>query len=435
MKFSCSSILAFFIALFLFTGPLIVSAQSIKLKDNISFSVNNVTVSDALEALTRVTGFTFSYNPDQIPSSRLVKIDIINRPVNEVLDAILGSKNFGYRQMANQVVIFMLRQESVSDATGTNAGNQQNLTAQTVRQNNIPQISSLKPDTVYITKNVTDTVKVTEVIIKTDTVYEKVPTPVSGNEIFSKVADLKKELTTVWKVDAGVSLSIFLPGASYNAEPLYSEKINQYEKSFSNTALSGSTGIDIRASYNHWTASTGIALSVFSQKLDYTYLKETGGFYQKDTLDKYYTLSGIDTTWYYILDSAYIPKDNELFNYRINNHVRYFEIPLAIQYNYGFRSMLLYCKAGVIPGFYTGSDGKQIMPDDDGIIPVKEIEAKSIVLSYLLGVGVAVPISRKLFFNSSVFYRSHFNSIYKDFPIETKYTATGLQVGIIYKLY
>jgi hypothetical protein len=435
MKFSCNSILTFLTALFLCAGPLFADAQNIRLKDNISFSVNNVPVSDALEALTRVTGFTFSYNPDQIPASRIVKVDLINRPVIEVLNAILGSQNFGYRQMANQIVIYLAKQEIVPNGVATTSETQPSIAAPITKETDKNQNQVFKPDTVYITKNIRDTVKVKEVIVKTDTVYEKIITPVSGNEIFSRVTDLKKELTPVWKVDAGVSFSLFLPGASYQAHDLYSEKLDQYKKSFSNKAFSGSAGIDVRASYGKWTAASGIALTLFSQKLDYNYLIETGGFYQKDTLDKYYTLSGIDTTWYYILDSAYVPKDNEQFNYRMNNHIRYLEIPLAVHYNYGFRSMLLYAKAGIIPGVYTGSDGQQIMPDSDGVIPVKQIEAKSIVLSYIFGLGVAVPLSRKLVLNSSIFYRNHFSSIYKDFPIETRYSAAGIQAGIIYKLY
>lgn len=435
MKFSSISLLTFIAVLFLSIRPLFISAQTVRLKDNISFSVNNVPVSDALEALTRVTGFTFSYNPDQIPASRIVKVDMNNRPVIEVLNAILGSQNFGYRQMANQIVIYLAKQQDVPQSDPPDSQSQQVTQIPTTRQSDKKQNSEIRPDTVYVTKNIRDTIKVTEVIVKTDTVFEKVPTPVSGNEIFSKVADLEKELTPVWKVDAGISFSLFLPGAHYQAQDLYSGKLDQYNKSFSNKAFSGSAGIDLRASYGKWTAASGIALTLFSQKLDYSYLNETGGFFQKDTLDRYYTLSGIDTTWYYILDSAYVPKDNEQYNYRMNNHIRYLEIPLVIHYNYGFRSMLFYAKAGIIPGLYLGSDGQQIMPDTDGVMPAKEIEAKSIVLSYILGTGVAIPLSRKLVLNSSIFYRNHFNSIYEDFAIKTRYSAIGLQTGLIYKLY
>lgn len=434
MKFPSKFILVSLTALFLCTGYIPVGAQSLRLKDNISFSVNNVSVSDALEALTRVTGLTFSYNPDQIPSSRTVKVDMINRPVIEVLNSIIGSKNFGYRQMGNQIVIFLAKQETAPAESDITHQPQPALQGQNNKPNeNIP--AAAKPDTVYLTRNIRDTIRITETILRTDTVYEKVPTPVSGNEIFSKAADLTKELTPIWKFDAGITLSFFMPSASYEAPGNYTEKIEEYEKSYSNNSFAGSAGLDLRVSYGKWTAASGFAVTLFSQKLDYNYLKETGGFYQKDTLDKYYTLSGIDTTWYYILDSAYIPKDNEQFNYRMSNHIRYFEIPLAIHYNYGFRGILFYGKAGIIPAFYLGSDGQQIIPDNDGIIPSDEIDPKNIVLSYIFGVGAAIPIGRKFILNSSIFYRNHFGSIHKDFPIETRYSATGIQAGIIYKLY
>jgi len=110
MKFSSNHLTAFLITVFIITASAHSFAQSAKLKTNVSFAVNNVTVSDALESLTTITGFTFSYNPDQIPASRIVKVDMHNRPLSEVLEAILGSKNFGYRVMANQIVIYRLKE-------------------------------------------------------------------------------------------------------------------------------------------------------------------------------------------------------------------------------------------------------------------------------------------------------------------------------------
>jgi len=430
MKFSSNHLTAFLITVFIITASAHSFAQSAKLKTNVSFAVNNVTVSDALESLTTITGFTFSYNPDQIPASRIVKVDMHNRPLSEVLEAILGSKNFGYRVMANQIVIYRLKEVPEEKPAVENTPVTQEPKQPIAANQEVKQIPA-KTDTVYVTVNTRDTV----VIKQTDTVYQKVPTPVSGNEAFRTTSNLKKELTPVWKADAGISLSYFFPSASYSAKENYNEKINQYEKSYSNNTISGSAGLDIRFSYNKITLASGVAFTVFGQKLDYSYLKVTGGFFRKDTLDRFYTLAGADTTWYYILDSTYIPKDNETFNYRMNNHFRYLEIPLTVQYNYGFRNVLFFAKGGLITGFYTGSDGQQILPDENGIMPIKEITPQDVVLSYTLGAGVAVPIGSKLVFSSSVFYRSQLESIYKDFPIETRYSATGISAGLIYKLY
>lgn len=429
MKFSSNHLTAFLITALIFTASVHSFAQSAKLKTNVSFAVNNVTVSDALESLTTITGFTFSYNPDQIPASRIVKVDIHNRPLSEVLEAILGSKNFGYRVMANQIVIYRLKDipEEKPAVESSPVTQEPKQSAAPKEEKQVP----VKTDTVYVTVNTRDTI----VIKQTDTVFQKVVTPVSGKEAFRTTMDLKKELTPVWKADAGVSLAYFFSTASYKALDNYTEKINQYEKSYSNNSISGSAGFDIRFSYSKISLASGVAFTVFSQKLDYSFLKETGGFFRKDTLDRFYTLAGADTTWYYILDSTYIPKDSEAYNYRMNNHFRYLEIPITIQYNYGFRSNLFFAKGGLITGFNTGSDGQQILPDENGIMPLNDITPKKVVLSYILGAGIAVPVSSKLVFSTSVFYRSHLGSIYKDFPIETKYSATGINAGLIYKLY
>lgn len=433
MKF-CRRPLFLLSIIFLLSGYCNSFAQTVKLSDKVTFSANNITVSDALESLTRQTGTAFSYNPDQLPANKIVRVDIVNKPLIEVLHAILGSTSFGYRQMGNQVIIYKTREDNAPTESPVNTDQ---LTSGTKPVNNVQH--SNQPVIVYKTdtliREVRDTVTVTEYIIQRDTIYQKVETPVTGNDIFSSTADLGKELIPGWRLDLGINAGYFLPMAGYNATENYSEKIKQYKDSYSSDVFSGYTGLAINASYRHLTLSAGLGATLFSQKLDYTYLKETGGFYQKDTLDKYYTLTETDTTWYYILDSSYIPKDNELFNYKINNHVRYLEIPLTVQYNHAVQKMLLYGNAGIITGFHIGSDGQLIHSEEDGIISLRNLKARSLIFSWTVSAGIALPVSNKLIFRSSLSLRNHLNSIYKEFPIQTKFLAFGVNAGISYKLY
>lgn len=430
MKFSPTHLLLVFAFTLLTFSPSGTFAQTTKLNDKLSFSVNNVTVSDALEALTRVTGNAFSYNPDQLPANRIVRVDIRNRPLIEILSAIIGSTGFGFRQMGNQIIIYRNKDE-VPETTEDKPEDQTEKLNQNVSKGQLPEKVIIKHDTII--KEVRDTVKLTEYVIKRDTVYEKVTTPVSRNEVFR--TNLSEEITPSWKFCTGVNVSYYFPSSAFQAPAEYSARLADFEDSYSYGVFSGSLGIDVLASYNRFSAGSGIGMTVLSEKLDYSYLKETGGFFQKDTLDSYYTLLEGDTTWYYILDSAYIPKDNERFSYKVNNHFRYLEIPLTLQYNYPFRNILVYGKAGIIAGIHVGSDGQQIRVPGEGIVQLSDLKAKSLLFSYTVAVGAAIPITQKIVLSTSLSWRNHLSSIYKDFPIDIRYRALGINATIYYKLY
>ena len=82
-------------------------------------------------------------------------------------------------------------------------------------------------------------------------------------------------------------------------------KLEEYKKSNSGSALAGTAGIDFRFNYARFSLTTGVSYTIFNNKLNYNYEISTGGFFRKDTLDRYYTLIEEDTTWYYVLDSTY----------------------------------------------------------------------------------------------------------------------------------
>jgi hypothetical protein len=441
MKFSTKSIIFFTITCCICTFyTTCINAQTVKLNDKISFSVSNATIADALESLSRITGSYFSYNSDQVSSTRIVSVNLHDKSLLEVLDAILGASKFSYRQMGNQVIVYRNKKQEIeataeNDKTAALINNEASGLLKKPNANNTTVPSQIRPDTVIIYQQVHDTLIKTDTLVKTDTIISNVSTPVSGNDIFSNSVVLSKELTPVLKFDIGISAGFFIPHASYSATGLYSEKLTEYKNSFSNRSFSGSAGIDLKASYKKWSAATGVALTLFGQKLDYSYLDQTGGFYRKDTLDPYYTLIEGDTTWYYIVDSTYVPIDSKLYNYRLNNHFKYLEIPLTIQYNYGYHSVLFFAKAGVITGFFLQSDGQQILPDENGIKPVKDIKATSVIFSYTAGAGLIIPVARQVLFSTSVYYREHLSNIYKDFPVNTKFSAVGINIAVSYKLY
>lgn len=409
----------------------LVSGQTIKLKDNISFVANNISVSEALETLSSQTGNTFSYNPDHIPTSKIVKVDLRDRSLSDVLHAILGTAGFEFKQIGNQVVLF--RSKEMVPVSLNNVENEPDPNSlKSVKPPSIQQDE--KPDTIYMYRDIHDTIKVTEYITKTDTIIQKIPTPVSGNEIFRNTTVLGDELSNHIKLEIGVSMAIFFSDPIFSGSEIHANKLKEYNNSFLKNTLSGTAGIDINATYQKWMVTSGIKYTSFSQKMDYNYFLESGGYYKTDTLDAYYELIDGEQNWTYLTDSVYVPVDNELYDYKITNYTRYIELPLTVGFNYPVSHLLIYAKAGMITGIFLSSDGQQINVNDNGVISLNEIESKKVVFSYTASVGISIPLTRKLIISPAIFYRNHFGSIYENFPIETKFSAFGLSAGLSFKL-
>lgn len=430
MEFSLKNCILFF--LFLWLGCLTFSlsyAQSGNPDLITSLSARNEPVDQVLERLSRNTGITFSYNPDHIDASRLISINMTNKKLSDILAVILPPDKFGFRFSGNQAVIF--RKASA---------------AQNENPPNLPlpdkqlKPAAAPPDTVFVTQTqiLRDTIALTDTILKFDTVFimrtvthEK---PITGKQIFSNQTNLPEEQTKELKFEAGCSVTWLFAQPVFDASADYSSKLGEYRDSYSSGLLSGTAGLDLRLSYARFSFNAGISYTSFKGKLDYTYQESTGGYFLKDTLDAYYTLTGIDTSWFYVLDSVYLPRDSEAYSYKTTGSHRYFEIPFSLQYNHPFRKMLIYASAGLIAGFHTGSDGYLISSDQDGVVDMAEVEFKPVVLSSAFGAGILIPVSGKFTFDAGISYRQHLSSVLSAFPVELRSRAFGLKAGLIYKL-
>ncbi|MBK6344599.1 MAG: hypothetical protein IPF68_01475 [Bacteroidales bacterium] len=403
-------------------------AQQKNPDNNISISAVNEPISRVLDKLSRNTGITFSYNPDHIEASRLISLNLKDKTLAEALNTILPPEKFGYRFSGKQVVIFRknpapdisLPQTPINETPGKAVGKQ-------------------VPDTVFITNTSIqkDTIAVRDTITKYDTVYMMRTilreNPITKKDIFSNQTSLPEEQTKTLKFEPGISLSWFIVHPFYKASEQYQEKLEEYRNSNSGGQISGSMNIDLKLNYSRFSFGSGISYAAFRGKLDYRYNNSTGGFFLKDTLDAYYTLIEADTSWYYVIDSSYIPQNTQAYRYKTSLSHRYFEIPAYLQYNHPAGRNLLYVKAGIIAGFHSGSEGLMIMPDSDGVVETDDVKFRPVVFSYLLGAGFMIPINGRLTFDGGMTYRQHLSSVFSGFPVEVRIRAFGLRTGLVYK--
>ena len=97
-KFSSGFI---FLSVFFCLTPHVISAQTVRPDEPVTLTVVDEPLSALMERLTRNTGVTFSYNPDQLNTSKTFTLNIVRKPLHEVLDILfnekLGSKRGQYR--------------------------------------------------------------------------------------------------------------------------------------------------------------------------------------------------------------------------------------------------------------------------------------------------------------------------------------------------
>lgn len=407
-------------------------AQSIKHDPLVSVSCRNEPVSQVLEKLARNTGITFSYNPDHIEATRLITLNMVNRRLSAVLAEILPAEKFGLRQNGNQIVIFRKNP------------------AQTVPEENPEQVNRqqrgnqlLQPDTVFMTRTMVekDTVTVTlkDTLVRFDTVYiMKVVTrdvPIKGPDIFSNLTRLSEDLTGELKFQAGFHGSWLGIRQNFTQEDNSVTTIATFEDAYSTRFFSGSAGVDFSMFYSRFEFRTGISCASLNSRLEYSFEKETGGFYRKDTLDAYYTLISEDTTWFYVMDSTYIPVDLEAFSYSAAVSQKFLEIPFTLQYNQPAGRLLVFIRAGLIAGFHLGSKGLILNAGDEGVSKFRDLKYKPVVLSYTVGAGFRYPLPGRFIFEAGVKYREHISSVFDGYPVGLRYRAFGIDAGFIYKLY
>lgn len=407
-------------------------AQSIRHDPLVSVSCRNEPVSQVLEKLARNTGITFSYNPDHIEATRLITLNMDNRRLSAVLAEILPAEKFSMRQNGNQIVIFRK-----NPAQAVPAENQD----QEIRQQRSNQ--PLQPDTVFLTRTMVekDTVTVTlkDTLVRFDTVYiMKVVTrevPIRGRDIFSNLTRLSEDQTQELKFLAGVNGSWLGVHQSFISEAASATSADAYKDAYSARFFSGSAGVDFSMFYSRFELRTGISCASLNSRLEYSYDKETGGYYRKDTLDAYYTLESEDTTWFYVMDSTYMPVDLEAYSYSAAVSQKFLEIPLTLQYNQPAGRLLVFLRAGLIAGFHLGSKGLILNAGDEGVSQFRDLKYKPVVLSYTLGAGFRYPLPGRFIFEAGVKYREHLRSVFDGYPVGLRYRAFGIDAGLIYKLY
>ncbi|MCK4701068.1 MAG: carboxypeptidase-like regulatory domain-containing protein [Bacteroidales bacterium] len=87
-------------------GNSLLWGQDNVFEQNISIKMNGARIRTALEAISRKTGYVFTYDSDLIKPETIISVDAEEKPVSELLDEIFHDRDFSYSVIDNHLIIY-----------------------------------------------------------------------------------------------------------------------------------------------------------------------------------------------------------------------------------------------------------------------------------------------------------------------------------------
>jgi len=414
------------------------------LNKKISINFKDIPISSALSAIGKQLGVKFSYNPELISSGKKANRQFDNVPLREVLKQLINDPTIVFREMGNQIVLYrgdpsMLPLEP----------NQQLIKSKP----QILQTSKKNPDTVFVYQldtlilKKTDTVfrNITMVhrdtVLRRDTVYvdrkmHKLPSAIFFNDTICTDALAQSKNFAKRGFYLGLYAETLSGNTTFkNKAPDPNDYFDEMKQANSGIRFNYSVGLTGNYRFHKWGLGIGAGLMTTGEKFNYAFLIESGGFFKKDTVEKYYTLTGIDTTWYYITDSTWIPKDQKKYSYRYSNSYTYFDIPFTFKHTFwqGHKTEF-YLMAGGNASILIKVDAMRVGSDGKSVAMIGRSDLNPILFSWKIGLGSEIQLNSKTNLSLEIVYRKQTNGQYKDMVIDKRYSMLSYRIAVSRKL-
>jgi hypothetical protein len=196
--------------------------------------------------------------------------------------------------------------------------------------------------------------------------------------------------------------------------------------------------------YKKMLLQSGINYTQFNEGFDYKpplfFSYDSSTYIKTDTLDSYYIVDGIDTTWFYITEDNEFTEIDTIQNqnyYTAKNSYSYFELPIIFGYSIIKNNFSFLPKAGIIIGILKHTKGKSISFDNSqNILGLNDYPIfTKLPISMYFSLAVQYRFTEKAALFLEPYYRQQINSVYRDdFPISRKIRAYGVKIGVILKI-
>lgn len=94
------------LTILLAAGNSFLWSQDNVFEQKISIKMNGARIRTALEAISRKTGYVFTYDTDLVKPETIISVDAEEKPVRELLDEIFNNRNFSYSVIDNHLIIY-----------------------------------------------------------------------------------------------------------------------------------------------------------------------------------------------------------------------------------------------------------------------------------------------------------------------------------------
>lgn len=436
--------IVYVILIFLFQDLTVLAQQQPMIDKKVSFSFSNMPLANVLRSIGNKTGVKFSYNPEIIPSGRIINMKFTNQPLRDVLKVLVNDPTITIREIGNQIVLY--RGDPSQIPLEPNQQLIQGKPKILVPAKNIPdtvfvyQLDTLiinHYDTVFRSVSITrfDTIRITDTVF-----FEKSkPAQKTGKEI--QVNNNNTSPKTEKKQPENSFYTGFyfemLPGAtSYKNSGSETEAfVSLVNQTNSGKSTKFSAGVIAGFDYHKLGIRSGIGFTRLGENFDYAYSIVAGGFYHTYVVDTNYTLEGGNLIPHYVTDSSWIPQEVKNYSYRNPNSFKYLEIPLSVKVRFWHNEKAeLYALGGVNAAFLLEVDALQINAENTNeVLPSQKRNLNPVLFTWHAGIGSAFKLSSRTGLLAEAVIRKQTNSQFKEGQPEKQYTLLGLKIAAYYK--
>lgn len=419
--------------------PFNVMAQDTN-KSTYDFEVKNRPLYEVLDKLSDLTSIHFTYNSNEASFRQTISYKASKKSFDEILKDILDVSGQRCKKIGNQWVVYA--NEAARETLVENAVLPEQRIIEPPKSNitliNTAQVT--KPDTLVLK----DTVFLKETVIQKDTII-LIDTITLIKEVrHNRKPGFRNFPKDFFQFDPnrsdglflGISYGQYFGGVQNKSTAGYEDLLKLSNDSESLSFRNYSLGVDIGYSYNKWAFSFGLGLKGFSNRFKYNQLLSSGGYYRHDTVSWYYNVVEMDTTWFAVTDSTYLPFEKIEVNYNQLNRLGMLDLQLGVAYTwFAYANTRLYLKGGL---------GYSIMVYQDGILlqnkrnfPGMNLSEASLArnrMTYQLATGINFMAGNSFDLFAEIGYQGYSKSLINEYPIEKRLFSVGFKMGIIFFL-
>ncbi len=430
---------AFIIALFFCIRP---SVAQIDENPKISFSAENEKLSHVLSRLAAHNAINLSYNATEPSFEQKVTYSASDKPILTILQDILSSTHHEFTQVGNHLVIFPAEHPPETKAlTSTDHdykyGEKESAT-EAIRHT---AIGDTVVKTIEVPVFIRDTLRIVDVVTKTDTVMIRdtvfIERPAqarrtrSGN-LIRDVFRFEPDRDDGWALS--FSYAQLLAGYDYSASGNLDAFLQKVKDAEAVSLRNFSLGAALQRNQGKFSIMAGAQFSGFFNRFSYTDVTTSGGFFEIDTLDVFYTVIDDQQIFTYITDSTWIPLNRDALTYDRFNRIGLLEVQVGLGYSfYADEDVAVYLQGAINAGIPVWLAGSAIQNVDG--YPAQEID-KSLfekwTYGYQAGIGVRYTLTNWTDIYGELFYRRYLSNTTTNHPLDRRLHGGGLKIGLLY---